>query len=425
MKKAGLFYWLMFYYVRFTHGFFYRRFEVRGKEYVNLQSPQIYGANHPNGLMDSLAIIFAVDRSVAWLARADIFQKSWLDKALRSLRMVPVYRQRDGAKNMSKNDVTFQEAVEIINAGIPLALFPEASQLGVNRLRPFKTGLARIAIMPTVSDELVIVPFGLNYSAYLGGYNDLLVNIGPPIKKSDYAQLDDTEKKYRITQDLKDAIDLLMINLPEDDYHVFHTALAIYTDVRLGSEYIENYDRQKVIADSFHSMTPARVASLRKKVNHYEKLCDEYDLECGRIFEKSPVSDLDIVLIILLSPFILIGWMMNFIPYRIAVNIARKPQDGHMFGTIMQGMYMLFFPIFYLFIIALILMLGGHWLWTIILPTAGVLSLIFVKKLERYLSYRRQKAIIRDRPELLEVLSRLCKDISGIVETHLESSKDI
>ena len=141
--------------------------------------------NHPNGLIDPLFLLCLSPRPVSFLAKAPLFEMpviSWFVKAMGS---IPVYRHQDGAFEPAKNRQTFERARRILANGGAIAIFPEGASHGDPRLRPIKTGAARIALGATSvnrdTQPLAIVPLGIYYTAKRTFRSSALIYFGEPI----------------------------------------------------------------------------------------------------------------------------------------------------------------------------------------------------------------------------------------------------
>lgn len=81
--------------------------------------------------------------------------------------MIPIYRVRDGVKNMEKNQETFDKSVQVLLNGGSMLIFGEGSHSTRRNLRPMKKGFSRIAIQALEENpelDLVILPVAINYS---------------------------------------------------------------------------------------------------------------------------------------------------------------------------------------------------------------------------------------------------------------------
>lgn len=101
-------------------------------------------------------------------------------------------------------------AIELLQAGKKLVLFPEGGIVRDQPLRPLKTGLARLALQAeSMSSEplvIPIVPIALSYipGAELGA--KVVINIGSPLYAEDYRQDNDKQTALALTQALQNAI---------------------------------------------------------------------------------------------------------------------------------------------------------------------------------------------------------------------------
>ncbi|MFC0876827.1 1-acyl-sn-glycerol-3-phosphate acyltransferase [Saccharicrinis sp. FJH2] len=211
-------------YVKFTHRLFYKKIYVSGLENIPVGDPVIFGPNHQNALMDPLAVLLTTPLQPVFLARADIFKSSINRPVLRFLKILPVYRVRDGIKSLGNNDSTFNESIGVLEAKKQLALFPEARHHGQNFLLPLKKGIPRIALMAEEKHNfnlnLKIVPVGIHYSNYFGFKADIWVNYGKPILvdelKTSYAE--NPQQTHIILRDkIAEGIKPLMLNIEDTE----------------------------------------------------------------------------------------------------------------------------------------------------------------------------------------------------------------
>ena len=82
----------------------FRKYQVEGMENLPKDGSVIWAANHTNALMDPMVMLSSSDVRKVCVARADIFKKKWAIKALYFLRVMPIYRIRDGINAVKHND---------------------------------------------------------------------------------------------------------------------------------------------------------------------------------------------------------------------------------------------------------------------------------------------------------------------------------
>lgn len=170
--------------VEFTTRCHYHRLVVKGRENIPTDGSFIFAPCHQNALMEPLAILCVTPRPVVFLARADIFQNPTVAAALNFLKIMPVYRIRDGKDSLGKNAEIFDRSKSVLLDGVPFCLMAEGRHNDKHQLLPLVKGMFRIAgeTQKALGDKpLYIVPTGIDYDEYERPFSNLVVNIGKPI----------------------------------------------------------------------------------------------------------------------------------------------------------------------------------------------------------------------------------------------------
>ena len=165
---------------------FFRRIEVAGAERLPAAGPVILVANHPSSLVDPMVLLAVVRRPVCFLSKEPMFRMPVIGAFLRAMDAIPVYRAMDGA-DPRRNRATFVKAQALLRRGGVLALFPEGTSHDDPRMKPLKTGAARIAVGAAATDTsgaplpLTVVPAGLFFTAKGTFRSEALLSFGEPI----------------------------------------------------------------------------------------------------------------------------------------------------------------------------------------------------------------------------------------------------
>ena len=170
--------------VRFAMRIYFRRVEVVGLEHVPLETPVIFVLNHPNALVDPAFLLGLAPRRVSFLAKAPLFRMPVLSYFVRAVEAIPVYRRQDDDGDVSKNQETFAAARKFLASGGTIGICPEGVSHNEPRLRPIKTGAARIALAALSTGEvkqLQIVPAGLYYTSKTKFRSSVLLYFGKPV----------------------------------------------------------------------------------------------------------------------------------------------------------------------------------------------------------------------------------------------------
>jgi 1-acyl-sn-glycerol-3-phosphate acyltransferase len=163
---------------------YFRRVEVVGVENVPRKSPVIFVLNHPNALVDPAFLLSLAPRRVSFLAKAPLFRMPVLSFLVRAMDSLPVYRPQDEGEDVSRNREMFVAARALLARGGTIGICPEGVSHDEPRLRPIKTGAARIALGAVSTGEvknLKIVPAGLYYTSKTKFRSAVLLYFGIPI----------------------------------------------------------------------------------------------------------------------------------------------------------------------------------------------------------------------------------------------------
>ena len=172
---------LLLFICRLALRIFFRRLEIVGRERVP-EGKVMFALNHPNGLIDPLFILCYAGRPVSFLAKAPLFTLPVIGYFVRAFRCLPVYRQQDN-NDPAQNRAMMKRAVELLAEGNALALFPEGTSHSDPRLKPFRSGAARIALSAAAlaGDTVMVVPVGLSYSRKQVFRSNALLLFGEPV----------------------------------------------------------------------------------------------------------------------------------------------------------------------------------------------------------------------------------------------------
>ena len=113
IEKYSLPYAILKKYVDICFTLFYK-IRIRGRENVNIKDVLIFAPNHQNALMDALAMLQVFKYQPVFLGRSDLFKSKTVTGILNFLKILPVYRIRDGYGELQKNDATFIKTIEVL-----------------------------------------------------------------------------------------------------------------------------------------------------------------------------------------------------------------------------------------------------------------------------------------------------------------------
>jgi 1-acyl-sn-glycerol-3-phosphate acyltransferase len=195
---------------------YFSKIVVFGKENIPQNKAVIIVGNHQNALIDPILLATHTSLKPFFLTRASVFKKQIVAKMLRFIRMIPVYRVRDGIANMEKNKETFDQCVQVLTDSGSLIIFGEGNHHHHRNLRPIRKGFARIAYQALEEKpdlDLVILPVGINYANPHRSGSIVSLRFGPTLDpKSFYPQHD------ALVKALQKSLLPLVSNISDDGY---------------------------------------------------------------------------------------------------------------------------------------------------------------------------------------------------------------
>ncbi len=197
------------------HGYF-RKIIVEGKENLPKNRPVILVANHQNALIDPLLLATHTRLNPWFLTRAAVFVNPFISKVLHYIRMLPVYRVRDGFSTIQQNQQTFDETFEVLRKNGTVVIFAEGSHSLVRNLRPLSKGFTRMAFglkekYPNL--EPVILPVGIGFSAHMRSGSTVRITFGKiiPVDMP-------PSQSGKLTKAVENALKALIVHIPDEGY---------------------------------------------------------------------------------------------------------------------------------------------------------------------------------------------------------------
>lgn len=181
----------------------------------------LLATNHPNSFLDAIILDTLFDEPVYALARGDAFKNKKIDAILRSLKMLPVYREREGTENLQLNYNTFDDCIHIFKKEGVVLIFSEALCENEWHLRPLKKGTARLAVASwQKAIPVKILPVGINYSSFHLFGKNVHINFGSFIEQGKFSTINDDEPGKNlnaITNAIQQQLQLMVYEIDSSD----------------------------------------------------------------------------------------------------------------------------------------------------------------------------------------------------------------
>ncbi|MDX5347490.1 MAG: lysophospholipid acyltransferase family protein [Hymenobacteraceae bacterium] len=431
--------------VQLTLRIFYREIVVQYPERLRQKGPLLLVVNHPNTLMDPLLVAAQLKQPVYFLTKSTFFISPLQSKILRHLNLIPIYRAQDvpPEQQARANDITFKTCYQYLNKGKSLLIFPEGTSVNERRLRPFKTGAARMALGAEAQANfklgVKLLPVGLNYSDPTRFGGDVLVNVGEPIVVAGYEaayRADAMQAAKQLTEKLEQELKkLVVITDTDEDDELLQQLEQLYRP-KLNAEFPQPpFQLTKAMEASlrfFREREPVRVLAFKDKLKRYLYYLNRLRLHNSVLGDAGPAAGRALlpdavkftVGLVLGFPLYLYGLLFNYLPYLLPARLADwLVEDEEYRAPVMMVTGMFVFPLFYALLgWACFYVSGSGWvvaLFLLSLPLSGFFVLYYWHHLLRTRSHWTLFTLLRRRRNLMQELYILRQQIF----TELEQAK--
>src|SRR6266850_403181 len=396
--------------LRFAMRVYFRRVEVVGIEHVPRDTPVIFVLNHPNALVDPAFLLSLAPRRVSFLAKSPLFRMPVLGYLIRAMDSLPVYRPQDEGEDVSKNREIFVAARKLLARGGTIGICPEGVSHDEPRLRPIKTGAARIALAAVSTGEvsgLQIVPAGLYYTSKTKFRSAVLLYFGKPIDVEPVQLEADGNPPRLAVRELSNRIECALREVMLDAEH--EEALQTITRAERifsseaedeGSESLaEELQLQQRFVKAYRVLVeraPERLRKLEVRMTRFEEELNQAGVDPDDL--SPPTSTVDVfshlitrvvVFVLLIVPAVL-GALVHYPAYRLGGYLATRysKDDDDVVSTVKIMSAMLFFPLTWVAVAVVCFKLEG-WKFaliaTAVIPLAGYLAIRFFEEFDKFL----------------------------------------
>ncbi len=413
---------------------YYRKVIVLGRNNINPDDHLIFAPNHQNALMDALAVLFTNDGHNVFLARADIFKKKSIASLLYFLKILPVYRIRDGFSSLKGNDEIFDKTIDVIKNKNGLVILPEGDHVGYRRLRQLKKGICRVAFQAEEASDfslnIKIMPVGLEFTNYTRFRQVLTVVYGKPIEVSEFHELYKKSPEIALNE-LRSKLSLEMKRLivhidSEEDYEAIDELRTLVNGQYCDDIKFPKLFRDRVLIERLNKIKTAdlplfqKICTLSLEVkNKTRELNTEYRL---LVKKKHALGWLiaGIAGIIVTFPLFIGGTIFTLTFLGIPRLQIRKTKDIQFHSSIRYGISLILAIVLLpLYFILLLIFVSPWWLAILILiaiPLTGLFAWNYAHVFRRIIGgFRIRKYLKAMNPEYIG-LKRNYDELMSLIE---------
>lgn len=347
--------------------FYFKNLYVQNDGRVKKNVPVIYVANHQNAFIDAIIIAVTSKTQPASLVRADVFKTPLARKILSSIKMMPVYRMRDGYRTPAKNEETFQKARDYLAKNGSLIIFPEGNHGGLKKLRPLKHGAARVAaktVCYSVNSELIIQPVGLEYSNHSKFRANAAVIFGKPItvnKRLFHKGHDDPQALRSITRKIEIELKSIIYhqNAERKNKLIFDFINTLYPENVQDEElFTTNFTAAKAAAMKFNynPLSDDRISQMQEALEH-AKAAGFPGAHYDSLRDYRKPLWMSVLLFLPVLPAV----AAYFLPYWFLKLLQYKIKDVQFRTSIKFTLGIIVFPVWNILLFLLVAVFTGSW----------------------------------------------------------------
>ena len=376
---------------------YYPRIEIEGRERIPPTGTVLFVANHPNSLMDPAVIGFTAQRPVHFFAKAPLFDVPVFGALMRALGMVPAYRGQDDKASVRKNLETLELGAKYLARGEAVGIFPEGKTHDREGVEQVRTGAARIAASSVQGGAaLTSVPLGLNYERKERLRSSVWVRVGEPIDAATiFREHGGEERKAmgQLTEEIDTRLKQAVVHLDDEHWQPFLDELEVLlpASAEEARDPIAALRQRKRLADAINYFF--RTDRPRANVVSAAMEAHRAQVAAAGLTVASPVLRLGMArltgrlvwdtlrLLLGLGPA-MAGSLHHLVPFAITrgiVQLVKHPGRA----TLALNRLTIGLPLYacwYAFVwwwLAKYTSLWIAWLWTALMPLAGVAALHF------------------------------------------------
>ncbi len=413
----------------------YFRTSVYNYENVPTDDVIIYAPNHQNALMDALAILATVETQPVFMARADIFKKKPIEKILTFLKMLPIYRIRDGKESLGNNEAIFRKTIDVLKNRNGLVILPEGTHGDKRKLKTLKKGISRIVFEAEEANNfdlnIKIIPVGLDWTNYQNFRSRLFINYGDPINVSEYYEeykKNPPRGMNLLRERVASELSKYMIDIQSEEYYdMFDNIRYIYLPQmidKLGfknNKQPHNFYAQKAIIDHlnrFYELNPEETKQLAESTKKYTRLLKRLNFRHW-VLQKPRYSIPGIIsqslFLLLFLPVFILGAVLNYVPFIVPVIASKNIKDPQFVSSVRLVVSLIINIIYYIpLIIVSAFVLEPWWLKILVpvsLPFLGLFSFHYFIGAKKCFARLRYNFKTWFKHKDLEILKELYTDI--------------
>ncbi len=313
---------------------YYKHIYIHNAYNYPKDKPILFAGNHPNAILDGIInCCVNNEKSVYMVSRGDVFLKPTMNKILRRLHLMPIFRVQDGKELLYRNQATFDECVEILGRNDCVNIYPEAVCVYEKRLRKLKNGTAKIAIQAYLQGiDLYIVCVGMNYTYAKEYRSEVMIGYSNAVRVADYADLiaeNEAKAVVAITKKMEEDLSKTVIHIqnPADEplcEQLFVMARNNFVRPILPHTIADQPERLRTEYHIAQLVSNAPPPQLAPTTQAYHALLSQFNLQDSGVAEAKKTNFLQKMALLLSTPIMVAAYALCMPPFLLAKRLTEK-----------------------------------------------------------------------------------------------------
>ena len=333
---------------------YFGKTEIINREGLDFDGPGIVVSNHPHTMFDPLLPGVNSPRYFYFLANYGMFQTWFTNWFFSTFFCIPIKRKMDNFDGNLKNEDSFNKAENHLAKDGVLYVAVEATSELPRRIRPIKTGTARIAFSAELQNDwnlgLTILPCGNNYEAPTRFRKKVVLVVGKPIRVADFRadfEKDPKTAVKKLSTVIGEKLSELTVDIPNMEDERALRFMDEIVETETGATGADFYLKRKKMADKFLALKTDTYDSIKSDALRYGNRLRAWRIT-DAVFKNPFISIAKVFTLLLTLPVFLWGALNNLFPYLLSKYLPAKFNQyaGYIStGRVMAGAF--FMPLFY------------------------------------------------------------------------------
>lgn len=314
----------------------------------------IYMCNHSGSFMDPLVVASPQKPVVFFMTRGDIY-KGFMKVVFWSVHMLPIYRKHDRGNTKDKNEEVFKTTSKLLSKGKNILIFAEGftDNEFIRRLKPVKKGAVRMGFLALEEanwkENIYVQALGINYSDRNKVGSTCLLSYGNTLCLNGYRSEYERDSKKTVSK-LTHLMELEMraqiTDVRNEEIAPFHENImrltkkgmsAVDSDKRI--PLLERWGYSKGLATWFNENKvedDTELMTLKSRIETYFEALEKREIDeisLYTLLSNQRNRFMDILYLILLAPFVLVGQVLTYLPVKMIKNYVEKTFKRNVFWS--------------------------------------------------------------------------------------------